>query len=241
VNKPRLLDLFCGAGGAAAGYAEAGFDVFGIDHVEQPNFPFPFAQFDALEFLETIVDNIGLFPNLAAIHASPPCQAFTRYRRKGTVKDSPDLVAATRRLLEATGLPWVIENVEGAPLVDPILICGSMFDPAMEIRRHRLFETNWSLEPPLWPCRHRLQVGRRFPGGASRRDYGDSRTLVRATVEVGTWDIDAEVQNEAMGIDWMTLNELSQAIPPAYTRLIGEQLLEVVRRPTLPELEEFSF
>ena len=233
MNRPRILDLFCGAGGAAAGYADAGFDVIGVDVEPQANYPFEFVQADALEFLATSRLRI------AAIHASPPCQAFTAYRRKGPehVNESPDLVAATRELLSATGLPYVIENVENAPLVDPVLICGSMFDPVMDIRRHRLFEANWPLEPPEWPCRHKLQVSRLYPGGASRRDYGDSRTLVRATVEVGTWDIDIEVQRAAMGIDWMELRELSEAIPPAYTTLIGEQLLRVVtRRPTLNDL-----
>ena len=221
-ERPRLLDLFCGAGGAAEGYARAGFDVVGVDVKPQPRFPFRFAQLDAIGFLENAPAYVATFD---AIHASPPCQAFTAYRRKGHVKDSPDLVGVTRELLEATGLPFVIENVEGAPLVDPVMICGSMFDPVMSIRRHRLFESNWGLEAPTWPCRHRLQVGRFYPGGASRRDYGDSRTLVRATVEVGTWDIPVDVQREAMDIDWMELGELSEAIPPAYTELIGRQLI----------------
>lgn len=227
--RPRVLDLFCGAGGAAEGYRRAGFDVFGVDHVPQPRYPFPFAQLDAIEFLEALVYT-GLRGGVSAIHASPPCQAFTRYRRRGPdhVNGSPNLVPETRRLLEATGLPYVIENVEGSPLVDPVLICGSMFDPVMTIRRHRLFETNWPLEPPIWPCRHRLQVGRFYPGGASRRDHGDSRTLVRATVEVGTWDIPVEVQREAMDIHWMELRELTEAIPPAYTEFIGAQLVRHV-------------
>lgn len=224
-ERPRLLDLFCGAGGAAEGYARAGFDVVGVDVKPQPRFPFRFAQLDAIAFLENVPAYISTFD---AIHASPPCQAFTAYRRKGHVKDSPDLVGVTRELLEATGLPFVIENVEGAPLVDPVMICGSMFDPVMNIRRHRLFEANWDLEPPEWPCRHKLQVSRLYPGGASRRDYGDSRTLVRATVEVGTWDIPVDVQREAMDIDWMELGELSEAIPPAYTEHIGRQLIRRV-------------
>lgn len=236
MNRPILLDLFSGAGGAAEGYARAGFRVVGVDHVAQPSYPFEFVQADALEFLSTMLTfrrrQFRPFPlRYAAIHASPPCQAFTRYRRRGPehVNGSPDLVALTRYLLEESDLPYVIENVEGAPLIDPVLICGSMFDPVMTIRRHRLFEANWPLEPPLWPCRHRLQVGRFYPGGASRRDHGDSRTLVRATVEVGTWDIPVEVQREAMGIDWMELQELTEAIPPAYTELIGTQLLDLVR------------
>jgi DNA (cytosine-5)-methyltransferase 1 len=237
VNRPLLLDLFSGAGGAAEGYARAGFRVVGVDHVEQPRYPFEFVRADALEFLETMLAfrrrQFDRRPfRYAAIHASPPCQAFTRYRRRGPdhVNASPNLIAQTRTLLEATGLPYVIENVDGAPLNDPVLICGSMFDPVMTIRRHRLFETNWPLEPPLWPCRHRLQVGRFYPGGASRRDHGDSRTLVRATVEIGTWDIPIETQRAAMDIPWMELGELTEAIPPAYTELIGAQLVQHVRR-----------
>jgi DNA (cytosine-5)-methyltransferase 1 len=160
-----------------------------------------------------------------AIHASPPCQAFTAYQRTGNVGEYPDLVAPTRELLRSTGLPYVIENVVGAPLIDPILICGTMFDPPMEIQRHRLFETNWPLAPPMWPCRHKLNGRDRYPGGRSRQRTGSSRGFVRATVEIGSWDIPLSVQQEAMGIDWMTLEELSEAIPPAYTELIGAQLL----------------
>jgi DNA (cytosine-5)-methyltransferase 1 len=214
--KPRLLDLFCGAGGAAMGYHRAGFDIVGVDIKPQPRYPFEFVQADALTFPPD---------GFVAIHASPPCQAFTAYQRTGRVGGYPDLIAPVRELLQTTGLSYVIENVVGSPLHDPVLLCGSMFDPPMDVRRHRLFETNWLLHPPAWPCRHKLNARDRFPGGRSKGRTGSSRGLVRATVEIGAWDIALDVQQQAMGIDWMSLKELSEAIPPAYTEFIGHQLL----------------
>ncbi len=238
-NRPRLLDLFCGAGGAAMGYHRAGFDVVGVDIVRQANYPFEFVGADALEFLEFGWDSYGgTTPHrwfgagaqgFDAIHASPPCQAFTAYRRAGNVGEYPDLIAPLRELLYATDLPYVIENVDGAPLWEAEVICGSMFDPPMDIRRHRLFETNWPLDPPMWPCRHKLQTAKRFPGGRSKEQGGSNRHLARGTVEVGTWDIPLDVQQEAMGIDWMELEELSEAVPPAYTEFIGSQLMAQIR------------
>lgn len=222
----RLLDLFCGAGGAAVGYHRAGFEVVGVDINPQPNYPFKLLWGDALEAFE----QREWLASFDAIHASPPCQAFTRYRRRpGHVKDSPDLVAPTRALLEAAGLPWVIENVEGAPLIGPVRLCGSMFDPVMEIQRHRLFETNWNLQPHPNPCRHKLfGEPNQYPGGRSLINHGDSRALCRATMEIGRWNIPLEDQQAAMGIDWTTLKELSEAIPPAYTEWVGTQLMEVL-------------
>jgi DNA (cytosine-5)-methyltransferase 1 len=218
--RPRLLDLFCGAGGAARGYADAGFDVVGVDIAKQPNYPYRMSVRDALEVARTYT--------VDAIHASPPCQAFTAYQRNGRVGEYPDLVAATRELLDDIGLPYVIENVVGSPLENPTMICGTMFDPPMEIQRHRLFETNWPLDPPMWPCRHKLNGRDRYPGGRSVARGGVSTHPVRATIEIGSWDIPLAKQQEAMGIGWMTLEELSEAIPPAYTRFIGEQLVEVL-------------
>jgi len=229
MSRPRLLDLFCGAGGAAMGYHRAGFDIVGVDIRPQPNYPFEFFQADALHYWDILrwTQQNADRRYFAAIHASPPCQFATDYIRTGNVKPSPNLIAKVRGLLWATGLPYVIENVQGAEdeLNDPVLICGSMFDPSMDIRRHRLFETNWPLDAPMWPCRHKLQAVKRFPGGRSREQGGSSRHPARMTVEVGTWDIPLDVQQKAMGIDWMTLEELSEAIPPAYTELIGHQLL----------------
>lgn len=227
VRKPRLLDLFCGAGGAARGYANAGFEVVGVDIVKQPRYPFEFIQMDALACTDGWLCARG--DDFDVIHASPPCQAFTAYQRTGNVREYPDLIASVREGLRYTGLPYVIENVEGSPLIDPVMICGTMFDPPMEIQRHRLFETNWTLEPPQWPCRHKLNGKDRYPGGRSKQRTGSSRGLVRATMEIGSWDIPLAQQQEAMGIDWMTLEELSEAIPPAYTEHVGEYLMAGVR------------
>lgn len=223
--KPRLLDLFCGAGGASMGYHLAGFEVVGVDIEPQPNYPFEFVQNDALRHMKRVLAGNERYD---AIHASPPCQFATAYKRVGNVKPSPNLIPAIRDLLDRpNAVPYVIENVAMArdDLCDPVMICGTMFDPPMEIERHRLFETNWPLEPPHWPCRHKLNGRDRYPGGRSKERTGSSRGLVRATIEIGSWDIPLATQLEAMGIDWMTLEELSESIPPAYTRFIGEQLI----------------
>jgi DNA (cytosine-5)-methyltransferase 1 len=212
--RPRLLDLFAGAGGAAMGYHRAGFNVIGVDHKPQPRYPFRCDQADALEILDCI--GVGAWD---AIHASPPCQAFSAYRRRGSgVGDNyPDLIGETRELLEASGLPYVIENVSGAPLRDPVTICGSSL--GLDVRRHRLFETNWPLVVP--PCAHGWQTPR-FPQATNRANQ-------RSTVEVGVYRIPLAEQQRAMGIDWMRREELAQAVPPAYTELIGHQLLQHVK------------
>ncbi len=233
--KPRLLDLFCGAGGAAMGYHRAGFEVVGVDIAPQPHYPFEFIPGDALAFLRAVIDNDSVWEGdepmwgFDAIHASPPCQAFTAYRRKGHgVGDGyPDLIAATRTLLRQTGLPYVIENVKGAPLEDAAMLCGSMFDPPLDVQRHRHFE--WSgfdwLGEPLF-CRHKLWAPR-FPAATNRKENS------RRTVEVGVRRIPLEIQQRAMGVDWnVTLEELSQMVPPRYTELIGHQLLQHIRRGT---------
>lgn len=236
--KPRLLDLFCGAGGCAVGYARAGFEVVGVDIAPQPRYPFEFVMLDALEVLEWMTTRNGLIyiPNgrgyaltdFDAMHASPPCQAFTAYKRTGNVGDYPDLIAPVRKRLEWTDLPYVIENVTGAPLADDaLMLCGSMFD--LDVQRHRLFESNAPLEPPPWPCRHKIWAPDRYPGGRSVERTGSSTGLVRACVEIGSWDIPLAIQQEAMGMDWSSLEELSEAIPPAYTEFIGSQLLDHIR------------
>ncbi|HTE70458.1 MAG TPA: DNA cytosine methyltransferase [Actinomycetes bacterium] len=209
MSRPRLLDLFCGAGGAAMGYHLAGFDVVGVDIAPQPHYPFEFHQADAKWFP---LDGFDV------IHASPPCQPFTAYRRRGGgVGDRyPDLIAWAWARLDQAGVPYVIENVEGAPLRDPVKLCGTGF--ALDVQRHRLFEASFPLLGV--PCAH----GRNAP----RFPQATNRANKRRTVEVGVWRIPLPIQQAAMGIDWMTLEELSQAIPPAYTRFIGEQLLDAI-------------
>jgi DNA (cytosine-5)-methyltransferase 1 len=221
-GRPLLLDAFCGAGGAAVGYHRAGFEVVGVDINPQPNYPFVFYEADALEVLDTWA--IGPYGRPDAIHASPPCQHFTAYGR--AVKDIKDryedLLAPTRELLQVVGLPYVIENVPGAPLNAPMLLCGSMFD--LDVRRHRLFEANWQLEPPAWPCRHKIWAPR-YKSSTGRRPNS------RLSIEIGSWDEPLERQMAAMGVDWkITTRELSEAIPPAYTAWVGAQLMSEVQR-----------
>jgi DNA (cytosine-5)-methyltransferase 1 len=215
VNRPKLLDLFAGAGGCSVGYHRAGFAVTGIDIKPQPRYPYEFHQADVFDVLA----DAEFLAGFDVIHASPPCQAFTAYRRRGNgVGDGyPDLIAPARAALRATGHPYVIENVPGSPLQSHVQLCGSSF--GLDVRRHRWFETNLPLMAP--PCNHGAQTPR-FP-------QATNRTNKRRTVEVGVWRIPLEVQQRAMGIDWMTLPELTEAIPPAYTEFIGTQLLDHVR------------
>jgi DNA (cytosine-5)-methyltransferase 1 len=225
-GKPRLLDLCCGAGGATAGYQTAGFEVWGVDIRPQPNYCGDrFHQGDALAILESMFHPWPAWriEDFDAIHASFPCQSKTAYRRKGHgVGDGyPNLIPEGRALIEATGLPYVIENVEGFrdDLRNPVRLCGSSF--GLDVRRHRLFETNWPLLVP--PCNHSWQKPR-FPAATNREPNS------RRTVEIGVWRIPLEVQQKAMCINWMTLPELSEAIPPAYTQHIGSQLIfEAIR------------
>jgi DNA (cytosine-5)-methyltransferase 1 len=237
--KPRLLDLFCGAGGAAMGYHRAGFEVVGVDINPQPHYPFEFHQADALEF------PLGGFD---AIHASPPCQAYTLMRHMGkrAGEDAPDLVAATRRRLESSDTPWVMENVVGSPLDNPVILCGSAF--GLGVRRHRLFESSHLIfrapcnhNPNAWPVavwgdgRPSRQEARREHRGpiAVYGDHPEDSAIHRAdndgpglTRRAAT----LQVARDAMDIDWMEWREITQAIPPAYTEWIGRQLMAVVER-----------
>ena len=199
------------------GYALAGFDVTGIDKDPQPEYPFRFIQGDALEYVK------HHWREYDAIHASPPCQHFTKYRncRKDIKERYEDLIKPTRDALEDTGKLYVIENVVGSPLWSPAMLCGSMF--GLDVRRHRLFEANIMLIPPQ--CNHSVWEPNRYPGGRSR-ERGHARVLCRGTVEVGRWNIPLKTQQEAMGIDWISdVRKLSEAIPPAYTEYIGRQLI----------------
>ncbi len=193
----RLLDLFCGAGGAAVGYHQAGFtEIVGVDIEPQPNYPFTFIRDDALGFA-FVEDLVGF----DLIHASPPCQhyaAVTRWR--GSADDHPDLVAPTRERLKASGVPYVIENVREADLHNPTMLCGSQF--GLQVRRHRYFETNWLPFQMMQPCQH---------GGLLPFMHKQERAYA-----------------DAMGCTWMSSKEAREAIPPAYSRFIGEQFLAQV-------------
>jgi DNA (cytosine-5)-methyltransferase 1 len=220
---PRLLDLFCGAGGAAVGYSRAGFDVVGVDIEPQPHYPFEFHRGNALAVLAK-VGGAGAghaFSTYDAIHASPPCQAYTRARRR---QDHPDLYEATRDLVEATGLPYVIENVVEAPFRQGIKLCGSMF--GLPIHRHRNFECSFAMLSP--GCRH---DGRAWTvSGHSNGPNGNENAHSR--------DASLAKGGEVMGIDWMDWDELTQAIPPAYTEWIGAQLIRHLSVSLAPPIQE---
>lgn len=207
----KLLDLFCGAGGAAMGYHRAGFtSIVGIDIRPQPNYPFDFIQGDAMGPWDT--DRLALFD---AIHASPPCQGFTKAQKiQGNAY--ADLITPLRPILEATGRPYVIENVVGAPLLNPVLLDGTMF-PELHTKRPRLFETNWPLEVPF--LRFKVPQPKM---GRKPKDHEWIQVVGNFT--------DVEEGRRAMGIDWMTRDELREAIPPAYTEYIGSQLLKRLTR-----------
>jgi DNA (cytosine-5)-methyltransferase 1 len=224
--KPILLDLYCKAGGATRGYQQAGFYVIGVDLEPQPNYIGDrFIQANAIEFLERMVAGgtwewVG--PGIiAAVHASPPCPRYSTVTPKNARDRHPDLIAETRRALLALGKPFVIENVVGSPLIDPARLCGSSF--GLDVRRHRLFESNVPLAS--LPCDHAWQT----PRFRSLDNRMVARGQLASVVGVhGSTQYRGEfsLRCRAMGIDWMTNAELTQAIPPAYTEHIGRQLLD---------------
>jgi DNA (cytosine-5)-methyltransferase 1 len=223
--RPRLLDLFCGAGGASVGYHRAGFDVVGVDIKPQPHYPFEFHQADALEWLSTPAWETQLCWD--AIHASPPCQDHSMLRNSAGTHGTGWLLDATLERLRRFALPWVVENVVGAPLPQQatldgrhgVTLCGASFGlgaSGMDLPRHRLFECSFPVHAPA--CSHRegetMGVYGHGNNASHRERLGRNLTV-------------AEMR-EAMGIDWMTREELSQAIPPAYTQFVGEQLLAAI-------------
>ena len=233
MSRPRILDLFCCAGGAGMGYHQAGFDVVGVDIRPQPRYPFPFVQMDVFAYLAHHAGRIHrLFD---AIHASPPCQAHSAMKTMHNAREHLDLVPETRERLNSIGLPWAIENVVGAPLIAPITLCGTMFGLGVEdadLQRHRLFELS---HPILFvpECQHGQRDTIGVYGGHARNRrrartigiYGEGARDSRRKFDKGVPDFTVEQARIAMGIDWMTLAELCQAIPPAYTRFIGQHLL----------------
>ncbi|MFE2934441.1 SAM-dependent methyltransferase [Streptomyces sp. NPDC059278] len=207
-HRPRLLDAFCCQGGAGKGYADAGFDVTGIDLHPQPRYPHRFIQGDAIEYIRAHGHEFDF------IHASPPCQHDTDCQRiQG--REHPDLIAPTRAALESTGRPWVIENVSGArpKLVRPVLLCGPML--GIQTYRHRYFETSGSF--PLAQLHHpahtvpQAKMGRPVPPG----HYGQY---------VGNFS-GVQAARQIMGVPWMNRDGIRECIPPAYTQWIGAQFL----------------
>lgn len=202
----KLLDLYCCGGGAAKGYANAGFEVTGVDITPQPKYPYEFVLSDAIEYVK---NNYHKFD---AIHASPPCQKFTKagkeHRKNGKVYD--DFLELTRDTLKEIGIPYIIENVPDAPMENPIQLCGSMF--GLKTYRHRLFESNINLVAPSHPTHiaKNTKMGRAPVEGEFIQVVGHFSGVPFA--------------QQAMGIDWLGQKELAQAIPPAYTEYLGYQL-----------------
>jgi DNA (cytosine-5)-methyltransferase 1 len=218
----KLLDLYCKAGGASKGYADAGFDVVGIDIKKQKRYPYEFIQADCLEILQDL-DYLRTFDVIAA---SPPCQTHSRTKHlrdaQGGTTTKLDLIPQTREALIASGVPYVIENVPGAPLIKPVQYCGSSF--GLKVRRHRLFESNIEITGSV--CKHKEQ-GK--PIGVYGAMNDTAQGLDKATgkyVIGGSTAKSIEEARSAMGIDWMIWGELVEAIPPAYTYAIGKQLLD---------------
>jgi DNA (cytosine-5)-methyltransferase 1 len=215
----KALDLFCKAGGASMGLHRAGFDVTGVDIEPQPHYPFEFVLADALEYVAQHGHKYDL------IVAGPPCQLYsvTAALSKGGY---PDLVGPTREALQATGKPYIIENVPGAPLENPLMLCGTMF-PELRVRRHRLFECRPAIWFPPAPCYHWGRCGNQNLLNDQGKRVAQSFENCDFLTITGNGYI-ASDGRIAMDIPWMARKELSQAIPPAYTEWLGSQMLRLI-------------
>jgi DNA (cytosine-5)-methyltransferase 1 len=221
--KPKLLDLFCGAGGCSVGYERAGFDVVGVDIEAHPDYPHPYKIYEADAL--AVLEHVCFLDRFDVIHASPPCQGYTtmsnRWRGAGGMADEHDrLINEVRRSLEQWGGPYVIENVPGArkDMRNPITLRGGMF--GLKVDRPRLFECPLPLDvPPHHPVDNPVGVYGKLDGRRlyTRKDGSIQRAA--RTLEEG---------QAAMGIDWMQWHDLTEAIPPAYTEHIGRQLLDII-------------
>lgn len=225
-RKPRILDLFCCAGGAAKGYADAGFEVVGVDIAFQKNYPYEFHQADAIEFVKEHGHEFD------AIHASPQCQAFSRTKTLHG-NEHPDLIKPTRDALVASGKPWVLENVVGAPLIDPIKLSGQHFNMTaqdvdgvpLKLVRNRLFESNILLRvPDSFHANRHIQTASIYGAGGGwtprHRDNPDRR---------GGYIPHTDVIKKLLGIDWMSKHEMSQSIPPVFTEWVGRQVIDHIK------------
>ena len=221
-RRLRLLDLFCCAGGASVGYARAGFEVIGVDISPQPNYPFPFIQADALTLDPKFLSSFD------AIHASPPCQSYSDLAKRNANADEwPRLIEPVRAMLMKTGLPFIIENVDNAPLINAVTLCGTMF-PGLRVLRHRLFEANFSIVPP--PHRKHPRV---HTFDKRKSHFGKTDDMLDFVQVTGGGNCSIAAARDAMGIDWMNKGEINESIPPAYTELVGKELLRHLARSTV--------
>lgn len=209
----NLLDLYCGGGGGGMGYHRAGFNVVGVDKEPQPRYPFEFHQADALEYLA------NHWHKFDVIHASPPCQRYSRITKINSKKDHPDLLGPTIEALESIRKPYIVENVADAPMLNYFMLCGTMF--GLKVFRHRLFVTDPMMFMSPMTCNH---YDRSSNGGRN----GDQRHPESKFITVTGSVSPISKAKTAMGIDWMNRYELTQAIPPAYTEWIGKQMMEIV-------------
>jgi len=225
-RRPLLLDLFCCAGGAGIGYYRAGFDVVGVDIVPRPSNPLPFILADAMKLDPKF---IALFD---AIHASPPCQSYSDLaKRNGNADEWPRLIEPVRQMLQESGKPYVIENVEGAPLQEPVVLCGTMF-PGLRVLRHRLFEANFPIKVPAHKKHPKVHTFDKRKSHFGKTDEWED--FVQVT---GGGNCSLAAARDAMGIDWMSKGEINEAIPPAYTEHIGRQLITRILSEEQPDVE----
>ena len=214
----KLLDLYCGVGGASMGYSRAGFDVTGVDLKHGKRYPFKFIRANVLEILA----DIEFLNGFDIIHASPPCQthSITKNLRiaQGKSTSKIDLIPETRAGLIQSSKPFIIENVMGSPLINPIMLCGSAF--GLKVRRHRIFESNIKLTGSL--CDHKKQ-GR--PVGV----YGSLNDEIPNGGKTAKTITEAR---EVMGIEWGIWTELVEAIPPVYTEYLGKQMITLLDTPS---------
>ena len=217
-RRPRILDAFCGEGGAGMGYHRAGFDVVGVDLSAKAlrRYPFPAVRADAMWFVREHGHQFD------AVHLSPPCDRHNDLAHQWK-RGHPDLIPAARAAAEASGRPWIMENVEGAPLLDHFTLCGEAFqlgcacnDGAYRpLRRHRLFESNTPLMSPGCACSKRQPVGVYGNGGGGQQSRG--------------YKGDLRESRDAIGVPWMSRAGVSQSIPPAFTEFLGSQLIDRLR------------
>lgn len=244
-KQPKLLDLFSCAGGAGYGYEQAGFDVYAVDIQPQPRNPHPFHQGDAVSVLAQLVRGGAVIfmhkdgrpealwlKDFSAVHASPPCQAFSAMKHMPDAKEHPELIEPIRELLKQTDLPWAIENVVGAPLEGAAILCGTMFGlgaAGFSLQRHRQFETNFDIEAPS-KCDHSKPTIGIYGGHVRCR----STKFWRNTgADFPGYDKRALAVEAMGGTDWMTMNQMSEAIPPAYAEYVGGHMMQEIADGTM--------